>query len=111
MLLVAVHNWKELLVKAHGKLYIHGDAKGVLQAVVRRQAKNPDMNLIVMEIQLELGMTMFDVTAAHFWSEENDVCDSLSRVHEGKMVPNEVANAETWEACRKAWTFVGRSWK
>ena len=107
MLLVAVHTWSDLLAGAYGRLMVCGDAKGVLQAVVYRRARNPLLNLIVAEIQLELGATTHDLVAAHFWSEDNQSCDALSRLHEGAAFPAVLIGATRWTTSRRApWVFV-----
>ena len=108
-LLVATWTWRELLAAAEGRLAIHGDAKGVLQSVVFGRAKAPVINSIVAEIQLALGSTMHGVTAAHFWSEENHICDALSRLGEGALLPHELAAAERWPAERRApWRILSQ---
>ena len=81
----------------------------VLQAVVTRKAKSPHLNLVILEIQLELGATMYDLTAAHFWSEENEIADALSRLPEGVAIPAALAKAErTPSTRRRKWRFLGQ---
>ena len=76
-----------------GRLVLHGDAQGVFQVVCRRRAKEPRLNLVVAEIQLHLGAGIHDLSGLHFWSEENGVCDALSRRSEGAALPQELVNA------------------
>ena len=105
MLLVAVVTWKSILSQAQGPLTIHGDAKGVLQAVVRRRARNAA--LVVAEIQLVLGFIAYDLTAVHFWSEENGTCDALSRLSEGAAFPPDLRGAVPCTAGRRTpWRFL-----
>ena len=59
----------------------------------RRRAREPRLNQIVAEIQLYLGEGIHDVSAVHFWSEDNAVCDALSRLGEGAALPQELRNA------------------
>ena len=88
-----VYTWQTDLLTAGGPRTIHGDAQGVLQAVVAQRARNPLLNLIVAEIQVVLGPTANSITAVHLWSEENQTCDALSRLHEGSCVPDELRTA------------------
>ena len=90
MLLVALYTWRSRLADEFGQLVIHGDAQGVLQAVIAKKARSPVINLVVAEMKLALGRSMHSVAAAHFWREENTVCDALSRLHEGAQVPAEL---------------------
>ena len=79
MLLVALYTWRERLVDPTRRLCIRGDAKGTLQNVVAGSAPNPELNLMVGEIQLILADTADDVTAIHWWSVDSSVRDALSR--------------------------------
>ena len=87
MLLVAISTWIDLLKGHTGQFVIVGDAQGVLQSVVAVRAKNPGVNLVVAEAQLRLGRTQFDLTAVHWWSEQNTVSDELSRMGVDLAVP------------------------
>ena len=108
-LLLAIVAWSPLLRVEGRALRLHGDAQGVLQAVVTRKAKSPHLNLVILEIQLELGATMYDLTAAHFWSEENEIADALSRLPEGVAIPAALAKAErTPSTRRRKWRFLGQ---
>eukprot|EP00973_Karenia_brevis_P001638 222640-Karenia_brevis.AAC.1 len=90
-----------------GKWTIRGDAKGVLQSVIHRRARNPKLNLIVAEIQLVLGPIFLDLVATHFWSEDNSECDMLSRMSEDNAVlPPMLVNVNPSIAQRKNWTFL-----
>ena len=79
---------------------------GVLQAVLARRARCPAVNAIIAEIQLLLGRSMFDLSAAHVWSEQNETADALSRLAEGAKVPRECRTSEQWTAKRRQWRFV-----
>ena len=106
MLLIALKTWSHLLMCHSGRIRIHGDAKGVLQSVVYGRAKQPALNLIVAEMQLVLGGVFHDLRAAHFWSEENDVCDDLSRLHQGVKLPSILENAKHVSAKRNRWLLI-----
>ena len=99
MLLLACATW---LPKIHhsSRLLFRGDAKGILQSVLARRARNPRINLIVAEIQLTLSISEHLVEAEHIWSEKNEVCDALSRRGEGQAFPAEVQGARQWSAAR-----------
>ena len=108
-LLVAVCTWLPWLGGRCGRLQLRGDAKGVLQAVVRRRAHHAALNRVVAELLLCLGTTMHDIEAAHFWSELNAEADALSRVHEGAEVPPRLARCGIQDAParRRPWRILG----
>ena len=101
MLLLALVTWQNELLKVIGNLVVHGDALGVLQAVVKGKARNADINIIVAEIQHVLSFGQNDITAAHFWSEDNAECDALSRLHEGAEFPSGLAKCMTRPTIRR----------
>jgi len=106
MLLIALRTWAHKLMCHSGRIRIHGDAKGVLQSAVYGRAKQPALNLIVAEMQLVLGSVFHDLRAAHFWSEENEVCDDLSRLHQGVKLPSILENAKHVSAKRNKWLLI-----
>ena len=91
MLLVAIETWAYLFDDDVGKLFVKGDAQGVLQGAIKGRGKMPKLNVIIAEIQLLLAATRFDLTAIHIWSERNGICDALSRLAEGAKFPSECA--------------------
>ena len=108
-LVIAVSTWSTLLQEAEGKLHVRGDAKGVLQSMVFGKSKAPQVNLISAEAQLILGRSMHALTAAHDWSEENQVCDVLSRLHEGAQCPVSLSPEHRRNPVRKTpWTILGQ---
>ena len=106
-MVLALATWMPFLPKGRCKLELRGDAQGVLQSVLARRAKCPQINKIIAETQLILGSTMYDLYAAHVWSEHNDVADCLSRLDEGAQVPDECAKATRDEVIRPVWAFLG----
>ena len=105
---MACTTWKERLQEARTSLSFRGDAKGVLQGALARRAKNPGINKIVAETMLVLSETAHEFAAVHFWSEDNAVCDMLSRREEaGFMKPRELVQSRECEASRKEpWKFL-----
>ena len=107
-LLLAITTWATFIKDAGGQLGLRGDASGVLQSVVRRKARHPLLNAIVIEAQLELGVGMSDLTAAHYWSEDNGVADDLSRVGEGSAIPQVLQGiVPSRPVRRQPWAFLG----
>ena len=107
-LLLAITTWATFIKDAEGQLGLRGDASGVLQSVVRRKARHPLLNAIVIEAQLELGVGMSDLTAAHYWSEDNGVADDLSRVGEGSAIPQVLQGiVPSRPVRRQPWAFLG----
>ena len=62
-----------------------GDALGFLHDRLRMRARDPVLNDIAAELALALAPLGFDIRAAHFWSEQNKVCDRLSRLEQGEQ--------------------------
>ena len=91
-MLIAINTWKKVLVEAQGRLAIRGDALGVLQDVVKMRARDPILNDITSEIALILAPQGGDLRAAHVWSEQNEICDQLSRLPPG--APDRVRGLE-----------------
>ena len=78
-LLMALRTWKELLREAQGQLAIRGDALGALQDVLRMRARDKVVNDVTGELALIVAPFGGDIRTAHLWSEQNTVCDVLSR--------------------------------
>ena len=78
---MAVCTWEHRIRGSLGRLTLRGDVKGVLQAVACNRARDPKLNFFVAEINLVLGPTMHELSAVHWWSEQNHLCDLLSRCH------------------------------
>ena len=80
--------WCWLKPNLQGFVRIVGDAEGVLNAVLRRSAKSPLLNLVVREITLFLARDFKSLETIHVWSEYNEWADALSRVKD----PNKPAD-------------------
>ena len=102
-LLVALWTWKSTLAVTGARLTVRGDAKGVLQDVIAQRARNPGINLIIAEMQLAVAFSSLDLTAVHWWSEDNEVCDKLSR---GKVTQCLQQCRETSAARRTPWKML-----
>ena len=106
-LLLAVHSWTSILSRRFGTLELRGDAQGILQAVLKRRARSPIINLLVAEIQLCLAASMFDIFGAHVWSEDNGWADDLSRLEEGATLPIIFENTNRTNIYKKGkWKFL-----
>ena len=79
-LLTAINSWKPTLTTAQGRRAIRGDALGVLYDVFRFRAKDAVLNDLVRAMALLVAPLGVDLRAAHIWSEQNNVCDLLSRL-------------------------------
>ena len=80
-LLVAVCTWEYRIRQSLGRLTLRGEAGGVLQAVACNRARDPRLNFFVAETNSVLGPTMHELSAVPWWSEQNHLCDLLSRCH------------------------------
>ena len=107
-LLLACTTWKERFKEVRTSLSFRCDAKGVLQGVLARRGKNPDIIKIVAETMLVLSGTVHEFAATHFWFEENAVCDMLSRRQESDfMKSRELVQSRECETSRKeSWEFL-----
>ena len=102
-LLLALCTWIGHLVQGF-RLTVRGDAQGVLQDVVKGRAKSAAINLLIAEIQLVLAPMAYDLTAIHWWSEHNHVCDALSRPdHQVPTILRQVARVD---GVRRRWHFL-----
>jgi hypothetical protein len=108
-LLLAVDAWASVLTDHSGTLEFRGDAQGILQAVLKRRARSPVINLLIAELQLCLGRTMFDMYASHVWSEDNELADDLSRLGEGAVLPASFADIDQTIIIRHSWKFLSQS--
>ena len=86
-LLLAIEAWDNVLARRFGTLELRGDAQGILQAVLKKRARSPVINVLVAEIQLCLAKSMHDIFGSHIWSEDNEWADQLSRLGEGAVMP------------------------
>ena len=105
-LLLAVDAWSEKLAVRTGTLELRGDAQGILAAVLRRRARSPIINIMIAEIQLCLGKSMFDVYGSHVWSEDNELADNLSRLGEGAKMPKEFDRVPATKVVKHPWRFL-----
>ena len=106
MLLIAVATWIEDIQKTFSTFEVVGDALGILKAVITRKARCPTINLLIMELQLLLGRSMYDMYATHIWSEKNDIADKLSRYGEGASIPRQCRDAAETPARRPRLQFL-----
>ena len=91
-----------------GPFIARGDAKGILQSIVKRRAKSPPINEIVAEIQLMLGHSAQELSAVHWWSEYNALADTLSRMQPGTKPPQELNGCQRDDALRRNWLVLGK---
>ena len=103
MLLVALCTWTSYLTEGRA-LRIRGDAQGVLQGVIRGQAKSASINLLIAEIQLVLAPVNYDLTAIHWSSDHNVVCDDLSRPE--RPMPAVLQCVKEDRVYRRHWHFL-----
>ena len=106
-MLLALWTWREQLAPCRGKLVLWGDALGVLQATIRRRARNPRINLILVEAQLVMGYLGGELAAAHWWSERNVVCDELSRLDQDGSIPAMLHGVPRTEVLHRKWRILG----
>ena len=102
-LLLALCTWIGHLVQGF-RLTLKGDAQGVLQDVVKGRAKSAAINLLIAEIQLVLAPMAYGLTATHWWSEHNHVCDALSRPKQD--VPTILRPVARVDCVRRHWHFL-----
>ena len=103
MLLIALCTWTGYLTEGRA-LRIRGDAQGVLQGVIKGQAKSTSINLLIAEMQLVLAPVNYDLTAMHWWSDHNSVCDDLSRPE--RPLPTILHRVSEDKAYRRQWHFL-----
>ena len=99
-LLISVFLWQRTLRESQGALAIMGDALGVLHDARRFRAKDKVLNLIMAELALIIAPMGQELRTAHLWTQRNSTCDLLSRLAEGKGVPEKLTT--TMRTKRKA---------
>ena len=102
-LLNSVFLWRKILHKAHGKLAVMGDALGVLHDARKFKAQDRVLNEIMAELALIVAPMGQDIRAAHLWTQRNTTCDLLSRLKEGKQIPE--ALSQTTRTQRKVLSY------
>ena len=78
-LLLAFRAWTHKLAVTPGKIFLCGDALGVLHDAIKMRARDKRLNSIMAELALTIAQHGFELNALHIWSEWNGVCDELSR--------------------------------
>ena len=86
-----------------GDLELRGDAQGVLQNVIKGNAKSTAINPRSAEMQLVVGPLNHDITAVHWWSADNAVCGALSRPEAVLPLPVEVQKVQEGQCRRRPW--------
>ena len=92
-MLVALTTWGDLF-KDPCTVTLRGDAQGVLQGIIKGQARSAAINLIFAEVQLVLAPLALDLTAIHWWSEHNALCDQISRPDVDREVPGDLKGVQ-----------------
>jgi len=108
-LLLAVEAWASVLARRFGTLELRGDAQGILQAVLKKRARSPIINILVAELQLCLASSMFDIFGSHVWSEDNEWADDLSRLGEGATLPpvfEDILKTNIYTEKNNKWKFL-----
>ena len=109
MLLCAFRAWDRVIASSSGAPLAVGDALGMLHGAVKFKSKDPAINCIFMELALLFAPRGGTLSAVHFWSEENDVADDLSRLEEGAAIPAIVSGVRRTQAARDGWRILGRT--
>ena len=106
-MLVALATWGDLF-KDPCTVTIRGDAQGVLQGIIKGQARSAAINLIFAEVQLVLAHLALELTAIHWWSEHNALCDQLSRPDHQCEAPGDLKDVQEVAPRRREWHFLRR---
>ena len=88
---MAVFAWWPIIEAARGHVILRGDAQGVLDGFTVFRCKDPKLNKMAMELALMFGPIGRSLESVHLWSEQNTLCDALSRIAQGVRVPRIVS--------------------
>ena len=92
--------------RAQGKVAARGDALGIPQDVAKLRAKEPILNCLPHEMALIIAPVGLDSRVAHVCSEQNSLCDQLSRnASEGTFVHPSLTAAKMRKAKRVSFTM------
>ena len=95
-------------MESQGRFAVRGDALGVPHDVVKMRAREPILNVIAGEIAVILAPRGGDLRAAHLWSEQNEICDQLSRMQPEKPGPLKgLEEAKRYKPCRMRGRLLG----
>ena len=90
-LLNSVCVWREL-TKSRGKLAFMGDALGVLHDARTLKVHARLLNEMIAELALAVAPMGQDIRTVHLWTQRNTTCDALSRLAEGRELPESPAS-------------------
>ena len=108
-MLAAVATWQKVIFASTGALTVFGDALGMLHGAVRFKSKDPGINLLFMELALLFAPRGATLEAMHWWSEENELADDLSRLDEGAQIPLALNGVPRTPWSSLEWRILGRT--
>ena len=108
-LLLAVRAWQQVIFASTGALVAMGDALGMLFGAVRFKSKDPGINLIFMEVALVFAPRGATIEAMHWWSEENEVADALSRLDDGAELPASLVTTPRTACSLQGFRILGQT--
>ena len=106
--LLAVAVWAEHARDPRARVFLVGDALGVLRASVSLHSRDAVINRICAEMALILAPSGAELGALHWWSEENKSADALSRLALGTPLPACCRHITRQKVDRMTWGFLGR---
>ena len=107
MLLLAILTWQKVIFTCTGNLHVVGDALGMLQGAAKFKAKDPVINLMMMEAALVFAPYGRTLEAMHVWSEENTWADELSRYDEVQRIPEQLSGVKESPLYTHAFKILG----
>ena len=106
--LLAVSTWRRLFANPVNRVILVGDAEGVLHGAVTLHSKDPVINKVFGEVALLIGPSGGCLKAVHYWSEDNEVADALSRSSQGAPLPHCCRHSRRRDGGHDPWRWLGR---
>ncbi len=105
-LLEAIRAWHPVWSCTSANLVLRGDAKGVLQSALKLRGREPNLNRLMCELALYLAPHGMALDACHVWSEDNALCDTLSRLAGTSVLPPHVKHLQMTPRSSKPYRFI-----
>ena len=98
-----------MIFQSTGNLLAIGDALGMLHGAVRFKSQDPAINVMFMELALLFAPRGATLEAMHFWSEENELADALSRIESDFVIPPSLMQVPRTSWSSPEWRILGKT--
>ena len=104
--MLAIKTWMPILSTFESQLALCGDALGVLADAMKFRAKELVLNKLMAELALSIAPYGFEISTAHVWSKQNDMCGKLSRLALDARILDTLSHAVRSNDERPVWAVL-----